>query len=129
MTYVAQQPSFLKNFGKPASPPPTDRNGRGGGSARSGADGGREALPERPKEGRWAGGSDEEGEESDDEWGERFGGGGDDGPQVVVLKEGRHLSAEEVKRERRRGKYGLPQYQRSSRGVLGGLGYLTLRVV
>jgi hypothetical protein len=32
-----------------------------------------------------------------------FGGGGEEGPQVVVLKEGRHLTAEEVKRERRRG--------------------------
>lgn len=32
-----------------------------------------------------------------------FGGGGEEGPQVVVLKEGRHLTAEEIKRERRKG--------------------------
>ena len=63
-------------------------------------------MPSRPRDGEWAGGSDEEKEKelgSDDEWGDVYGGGGDEGPQVVVLKEGRHLSADEVKRERRRG--------------------------
>jgi hypothetical protein len=69
--------------------------------------GGREAVPERPREGKWAGGSDDEGgsksgkkgkgEEEDDEWTQRYG-GGDDAPQIVVLNEGKHLSAEEVKR-------------------------------
>jgi len=44
-------------------------------------------------------------DEEDDEWGEVYGGGGDDGPQVVVLKEGRHLSAQQVKQERRRGRF------------------------
>jgi hypothetical protein len=44
--------------------------------------------------------------DSDDEWGDVYGGGGEDGPQVVVLKEGRHLSEAEVKRERRRGESG-----------------------
>lgn len=101
LTYIAQKPAFLANFGQPArtSPPPgRDRGGRNG-------EDGREALPERPSEGKWAAGSDDEREEgSDDEWGERFGGGGDDGPQVIVLKEGRHLSGDEVKRERRRGR-------------------------
>lgn len=89
LSYVAQTPSFLKNFGKPPASP------------EAGPSGGRAALPERPSDGRWAGGSDDEDE--DDEWGTRFGGGGDEGPQVVVLKEGRHLTAEQVKRERKRG--------------------------
>lgn len=98
LTYVAQKPAFLQNFGQPTPPPSS--------SSRAGARNGREPLPERPQDGEWAGGSDVEAaaaEGSDDEWGETFGGGGDDGPQVVVLKEGRHLSADEVKRERRRG--------------------------
>jgi hypothetical protein len=100
LTYIAQKPSFLQNFGqpKPPSPPP----GRSGVTRD-----GREPLPERPRDGTWAGGSDDEGgkggEESDDEWGDVYGGGGDEGPQVVVLKEGRHLTADDVKRERRRG--------------------------
>jgi hypothetical protein len=95
LTYVAQKPSFLANFGKPASPPRAASSGRPG----------REPLPERPKDGEWAEGSDGEKEEEEDEWGEVYGGGGDDGPQVVVLKEGRHLTEEEVKRERRRGEW------------------------
>ncbi|KAK8850695.1 hypothetical protein IAR55_004615 [Kwoniella newhampshirensis] len=94
LTYVAQKPSFLQNFGKtPDSPPPT-------------RDDGREAIPERPREGKWARGSDDErekdGEDDDDEWGEVFGGGGEEGPQVVVLKEGRHLNMDEIKQERRK---------------------------
>jgi hypothetical protein len=93
LTYVAQTPSFLRNFGKPASPPRTARGeGRG------------DALPERPSEGKWARGSnDGDASEEEDEWEARFGGGGDEGPQVVVLREGRHLTEEQVKRERRRG--------------------------
>lgn len=67
--------------------------------------GGRETLPERPREGKWAEGSDDEeqggkkrkGDDEDDEWAQRYG-GGDDAPQIVVLNEGKHLSAEEVKR-------------------------------
>lgn len=74
--------------------------------------GGREAIPERPREGKWADGSDNEdggkgaggkrgakgaGNEEDDEWTQRYG-GGDDAPQIVVLNEGKHLSAEEVRR-------------------------------
>jgi hypothetical protein len=71
--------------------------------------GGREAIPERPREGKWADGSDNEdggkgnkggvkgaGDEEDDEWTQRYG-GGDDAPQIVVLNEGKHLSAEEVR--------------------------------
>lgn len=102
LTYVAQKPKFLQNFGRAPSPSPPPERGTGGG--------GREPLPERPREGKWAGGSDDEGEggpkgrdDEDDDWGEVYGGGGDDGPQVVVLKEGRHLTAEDLKRERRRG--------------------------
>ena len=103
LTYVANTPSFLQNFGKrPPTPPPADRFAQGSSSRQ-----GREPLPERPSDGKWARGSDDEGDgkgqESDDEWGEIYGGGGDDGPQVVVLKEGRHLTAEDVKRERRIG--------------------------
>lgn len=70
--------------------------------------GGREAIPERPREGKWAVGSDDEedgkkrrtrngAEEEEDEWTQRYG-GGDDAPQIVVLNEGKHLSAEEVRR-------------------------------
>ena len=103
LTYVANTPSFLRHFGQAQSPPASP--GRSG----------REPLPSRPKEGKWAGGSDDEGghdkdradDGEDDEWGETFGGGGEEGPQVVVLKEGRHLTAEEVKRERRRGEQWL----------------------
>lgn len=100
LTYIPQKPAFLQNFGQPKRPsPPPGRSG----SRREG----RDDLPSRPTDGEWAGGSDDEhngkGEGSDDEWGETFGGGGDEGPQVVVLKEGRHLTAEDVKRERRRG--------------------------
>ncbi|CAK9782905.1 hypothetical protein CC85DRAFT_305630 [Cutaneotrichosporon oleaginosum] len=78
LTYVAQKPSFLANFGQP---PPSER----------------EPIPTRPDEGEWAEDSDE------DDWDKKFG-GDEDGPQVVVLKEGRHLSADEVARERRRAK-------------------------
>lgn len=75
--------------------------------------GGREVIPERPRDGKWAKGSDDEDEaesgagrksggkgvdgEEDDEWSQRYG-GGDDGPQIVVLNEGKHLSAEQVRK-------------------------------
>lgn len=85
LTYVAQKPSFLANFG--AKP----ENERGN------------DLPSRPTDGEWAAGSDEE--EEQDEWEAMY--GGEEGPQVVVLKEGRHLSADEVARERRRGELGF----------------------
>lgn len=118
LTYVAQTPSFLKNFGQPKSPspPPPPQSSSSAAVSRSG----REPLPERPREGKWARGSDtgsdvdvdardtngkEEEKEEEDEWGETYG-GDEDGPQVVVLKEGRHLTAEELKRERRRGRSG-----------------------
>lgn len=117
LTYVAQTPSFLKNFGKPPASPPRRGRGRGGDEADTGVGGsGRAAIPERPDEGKWARGSDDgkggkggNGEESEeeDEWEARFGGGGDDGPQVVVLREGRHLTEDQVKRERRRGEWSM----------------------
>ncbi|KAJ9107607.1 hypothetical protein QFC21_001066 [Naganishia friedmannii] len=75
--------------------------------------GGREAIPERPRDGKWARGSDDEDDpkagagrksgrksadgEEDDEWSQRYG-GGDDGPQIVVLNEGKHLTAEQVRK-------------------------------
>ncbi|KAJ9124504.1 hypothetical protein QFC24_003295 [Naganishia onofrii] len=75
--------------------------------------GGREVIPERPRDGKWAKGSDDGDEaksgagrksggkgvdgEEDDEWSQRYG-GGDDGPQIVVLNEGKHLSAEQVRK-------------------------------
>ncbi|GMK56204.1 hypothetical protein CspeluHIS016_0300440 [Cutaneotrichosporon spelunceum] len=74
LSYVAQKPAFLANFGQPS----------------------REPVPTRPDEGEWAEDSDE------DDWDKKF--GGEDGPQVVVIREGRHLSADEVARERRRAK-------------------------
>lgn len=84
LTYIAQKPSFLQNFGKAPSDPSSSRSGRA-------------PIPERPDDGEWAGGSDEE-----DEWEGQYG-GGDDGPQVVVLKEGKHLTKEQLERERRKG--------------------------
>jgi hypothetical protein len=78
---------------------------------------GREAIPERPREGKWAAGSDDEDdgqrrrtrggqdEEEEDEWTQRYG-GGDDAPQIVVLNEGKHLSAEEVRRAKGRDSHG-----------------------
>jgi len=107
LTYVSATPSFLKHFGQPKPPSPRPNS-----HSTSQARDGREPLPERPRSGEWASGSDdekaereeeeEEEEEGEDEWGEMYG-GGEEGPQVVVLKEGRHLTGEEVKRERRRG--------------------------
>ncbi len=91
LTYVAQKPAFLANFGQPA--------------------GQREPIPTRPDEGEWAEDSDE------DDWDKKFG-GGEDGPQVVVLKEGRHLNADEVARERRRGECA----ERAARKQTGGRG-------
>lgn len=90
------------------------RAGRGGGGSS-----GREPLPERPREGKWAGGSDDDEagpsgsrqrasnsnnrerngqDDEEDDWDAKFGGGGGDtdGPQIVVLKEGKHLTREEV---------------------------------
>ncbi|KAL1412445.1 hypothetical protein Q8F55_000190 [Vanrija albida] len=88
LEYVAQKPAFLANFGQPTKPAPGRRDARD--------------LPSRPKDGEWAGGSDGE---SEDEWEAQFG-GGDDGPQIVVLKEGRHLTKDEVERERKKGACG-----------------------
>ena len=117
LSYNAQTPKFLQNFGKPIaarSPPPEHHPSYDPAIHSASSRARREDLPERPKDGKWAGGSDDEGEkggrgrgrDSDDEWGEVYGGGGNDGPQVVVLKEGRHLSEAEVRRERRRGGFG-----------------------
>ncbi|RSH81269.1 uncharacterized protein EHS24_008709 [Apiotrichum porosum] len=109
LQYVAQKPAFLQQFGfgggRRDDSDDEDDEGQGS-SSRRGRD-----LPSRPKDGKWAGGSDDEGanDEKDgrirDEWDEMY--GGDDGPQVVVLKEGRHLSADELARERRKAA-GLP---------------------
>jgi len=88
---------------------------------------GRDPIPERPREGRWAGGSDNEdgggkdefgrakrasskgkggaSDEEEDEWDKRFGGGqDDDGPQIVVVNEGKHLTADQYKLERDKAK-------------------------
>ncbi|KZT58092.1 hypothetical protein CALCODRAFT_482629 [Calocera cornea HHB12733] len=68
----------------------------------------RPGIPERPKEGEWGSnktgkdrqrGPGPDGRDEDDE--------GDDAPQIVVLKTGKHLSAEDVENERRAAK-GLP---------------------
>lgn len=126
LSYVAQKPAFLQNFGQPQASPPAESSSSSSRTAPNRP--GREPLPTRPDSGEWAGGSDDEdagrkgrrnaGEDSDDEWGEVYGGGGEEGPQVVVLKEGRHLSAEEVKRERRRGVSFLsPFHTQSSRCI------------
>jgi hypothetical protein len=75
-------------------------------------------MPERPREGKWAGASDDEDDAGrqikgkgkiddaaeEDEWEARWGGGQDgDGPQIVVLKEGKHLSEAEVAAAKRGG--------------------------
>ncbi len=91
------------------------RRRRSASPPRRGADGRiREALPSRPDEGAWAGGSDDESkarkgkgkagkddEEEEDEWEARWGGGrSGEGPQIVVLKEGKHMTEEEVRAAR-----------------------------
>lgn len=107
MSYIAPKtPSFLTAFkaqlaGAPppgSSDPYTSRS-----STELGENGQRAALPGRG--GRQTSEEREEEErrkalEGDDfGWGE----GGDDAPQVVVLKEGKHLSFEEMEDERRKG--------------------------
>jgi len=70
----------------------------------------RPGIPERPREGAWSSsrvgkegehgsGRDGDGKDDDDE--------GDDAPQIVVLKSGKHLTADDVENERRSAK-GLP---------------------
>lgn len=104
LEYTAAVPSFLQNYGQPKPDPDSP--------PRTSAHPGREPLPERPRDGRWAAGSDDEGDskgkgredELEDEWDLKYGGGrGDDGPQVVVLKEGKHLTKEDLEAERRKG--------------------------
>jgi hypothetical protein len=121
LTYNAKVPAFLQalknqvNGTAGGSSSRRDRDDRSASPVRHRE--GREPLPERPREGKWAStGDDEEerdefgrivrkedkGEDDDeDEWDKRFGGGADDdGPQVVVVNEGKHISAEEFKKER-----------------------------
>lgn len=109
MSYIhPSTPSFLSAFkaqlaGGPAPTPsgssfePHDGGGGGGRAALPGA--GRQTSEEREeqelKELR-------ERERDDDEWG--FG-EGDEAPQVVVVKEGRHLTKEEMEDEGRRGTF------------------------
>ncbi|KAL7422939.1 hypothetical protein Q5752_002237 [Cryptotrichosporon argae] len=105
LSYVAQKPAFLQNLATamgavPVSGPGSHAGSHAGSGLSGSGRGGREAVPERPETGQWAAGSGSE-SGSEDEWEQRFG-GGDDGPQVVVLKEGRHMTADEVRRERRR---------------------------
>jgi hypothetical protein len=123
LTYSARVPAFLQALKKQVD---------GSGSGSRPRDGrsespvrlrkGRDHISERPRDGQWAGGSDEEGGEKDefgrarrrspkgkgkasdddeDEWDKRFGGGqDDDGPQIVVVNEGKHLTAEQYQQER-----------------------------
>jgi hypothetical protein len=96
LTYTpAKTPSFLKAFQAQlaGAPPPGSKDAYG-------ASDGRAALPGR--EGRQ---TSEEREEQERLEGDEFGWGegGDDAPQVVVLKEGKHLSLEEMEDERRKG--------------------------
>lgn len=74
--------------------------------------GGRAPLPSRPSEGEWAEPSGSSGkrkaaydDEGEDEWTRKYGGapgaaGDEDGPQIVVLNEGKHLTQEEVREAR-----------------------------
>lgn len=104
LTYTpAKTPSFLKAFQAQlaGAPPPGSRDDFGSRSATElGEDGQRAALPGRA--GRQTSEEREEQERLDGNefgWGE----GGDDAPQVVVLKEGKHLSLEEMEDEQRKG--------------------------
>ena len=123
LTYNARVPAFLQALkkqvdGSGSSSRPRDGRSESPVRVREG----RDAIPERPRDGQWAGGSDDEGGELDefgrarrkspkgkdkasdqeeDEWDKRFGGGkDDDGPQIVVVNEGKHLTAEQYKQER-----------------------------
>ncbi|WVO13592.1 hypothetical protein L204_101213 [Cryptococcus depauperatus] len=105
LAYVAQKPSFLQHFGQlPTQPQSTSTTALHGARNREGREG-REPLPSRPDEGQWAKGSDNEdglSEEEDELAGLIRGVAGDDTPQVVVLKEGRHLSLDEIQREKQK---------------------------
>lgn len=62
-------------------------------------------LPSRPDEGKWAGqlnSKDGKDDDDEDEWTKKYGGGRDeeDGPQIVVLSEGKHLTEDEVRQAR-----------------------------
>ncbi|GAA5831256.1 hypothetical protein JCM11251_007810 [Rhodosporidiobolus azoricus] len=89
LNYVGQQPAFLRNAMSALS-------GRGPSSAPAVGSDGRPAIPTRPD----GEGSDGE-EEDEDEWDM---GKGDEAPQVVVLKEGKHLERDEVDRLREQAK-------------------------
>ncbi|GAA5851070.1 hypothetical protein JCM8547_009172 [Rhodosporidiobolus lusitaniae] len=91
LSWTGQQPSFLRNAAAALS-------GRPSGSPSSLEANGRPAIPTRP--GGGSEGEDSEGEEEEDEWGLGGGRGGDEAPQVVVLKDGKHLGVEEVERLR-----------------------------
>lgn len=100
LTYTpAKTPSFLKAFQAQlaGAPPPGSKDPYS-------ASDGRAALPGR--EGRQ---TSEEREEQERLEGDEFGWGegGDDAPQVVVLKEGKHLTLEEMEDERRKGAFAV----------------------
>ena len=123
LTYNARVPAFLQALkkqvdGSGSSSRPRDGRSESPVRVREG----RDAIPERPRDGPWAEGSDDEGgdldefgrarrrspkgkdkasDQEEDEWDKRFGGGkDDDGPQIVVVNEGKHLTAEQYKQER-----------------------------
>jgi hypothetical protein len=129
LTYKAHVPAFLQALKKQVDGSGSGsrpRDGRSESPVRVRE--GRDPIPERPREGQWAGGSDDEetgekdefgrarrrspkgkGKASDDddedEWDKRFGGGQDgDGPQIVVVNEGKHLTAEQYRQERDKAK-------------------------
>ncbi|KZO96548.1 hypothetical protein CALVIDRAFT_563636 [Calocera viscosa TUFC12733] len=116
LAYEENVPAFLQRFKARISGQPVDEDEPsydeedGGGEWEKSGDGRpdiprRPGIPERPKEGEWGSnkigkdGPGPSGKDDDDE--------GDDAPQIVVLKTGKHLSAEDVDNERRAAK-GLP---------------------
>ncbi|WWC72752.1 uncharacterized protein I206_106716 [Kwoniella pini CBS 10737] len=107
LTYISNKPKFLQNFGLEQSS--TTFNSE---IEKEEINERQNNIPSRPKEGKWSNGSDDEKEKQqlseEDEWEENFGGGGgggnlnEDGPQIVVLKKGKHLNEDEFKKLRKK---------------------------
>lgn len=88
LAYVGKQPSFLRNAAAALS----------GQTGSSGSSGSRAPIPTRPE----GYGDDEDDAASDrDDW--DLDRGDDEAPQVVVLKEGKHIGKDEVDRIRAEG--------------------------
>ncbi|KAL1735105.1 hypothetical protein EV714DRAFT_280714 [Schizophyllum commune] len=101
LAYNAQTPAFLRRFQNHVNGN-VDSDEEEGDPEWEEVGGGRPAIPRRPKDDRppIPTRPDEDPGSADEE-------AGDEAPQIVVLREGKHLSAREVENEKRREK-GLP---------------------